>query len=84
MVFDQEPNVARFELQGFIAKDFRVRKDVKVKRARDVAGLFLVPLEGADTNLKGVHSCAVVFEFLIAIFYLVKAVCQILLVNVKA
>ena len=84
MVFDQEPYVTCFELQGFIAEDFRVRKDVKVKRARDVAGLFLVPLERADTNLEGVHSCAVVLEFLVAIFYLVKAVRHIFLVNIKA
>jgi hypothetical protein len=60
VVLDQEADVAGFELQGFISKDFRLREHIKVEGTRYVAGLLLVPLEGANSNLKRVHSRAVV------------------------
>ena len=83
VVLDEEADVAGFELEGFVAQYFRVGEDIHIEGARNVAILLLVPLEGADANLKSVHARAVVLQLLIAVLDLVKGVHLVVVVNVE-
>ena len=83
VVLDEEADVAGFELEGFVAQYFRVGEDIDIKGARNIAILLLVPLEGADANLKSVHARAVVLQLLIAVLDLVKGVHLVVVVNVE-
>ena len=59
-------------------------ENIEVEGTRDVAGLLLVPLKSANTNLESVHSGAVVLQFLISIFNLIETMSYVFLINAEA
>ena len=59
-------------------------KDVKVEGSVHVGILVLVPLESDDSELKSVHARAVMAQFLVAVFNLVKAVDLVFVADVQA
>jgi len=83
-MFDQKLDVACLELQDWISKDFRVLKDEEVEGSNCVGMCLWVPLEGDDSELKGVHPCAVVLQLLVAVFNLVKTVNLVFVTDVQA
>ena len=83
VVLDEEADVAGFELESFVAQYFRVGEDIEIKGARNVAILLLVPLKGANANLKSIHARAVVLQLLIAVLDLIKGVHLVVVVDVE-
>ena len=83
-MFGEELDVACLELHNGIAKDLGVLKYVEIKGTIHVSSLVLVPFEGHDSKLESVHACAVVAQFLIAVFDLVKAINLVFVADIEA
>ena len=81
-MFGEEGDVRRFKLHGARPKNLRVGPGVHVEGTRYVGVLFLVPFEGAYSELEGIHTFAVVSQFLVTVFQLVKAVLLVFVAHI--
>lgn len=79
----QELDIAGLELQYWVAQYFGVLKDVKIERTVDIGVLTFVPFKGHYTKLESVHTSAVVPQFLVAIFNLIKAVDLVFVTHIE-
>ena len=74
---------AYLELQDSAIIYCRVLKHVEVERSARIYLVCLVPDEGGDTHLEGVHSTAVVLKLLIAVLHCVVVVLPVIVSHVQ-
>ena len=68
VVLHQKVDVAAVKLHNLLVHDCASWPTVKVKWSAHVNTTLRVPFECTDSELKSIHSCATVFEFLIGVF----------------
>jgi hypothetical protein len=77
-------NLAYLELQDSAIIYGGVLKHVKVEWSARVHLVGLVPYEGSDTHLEGVHPTAVVLQLLISVLHCVVVVLPVVVAHVQA